>query len=131
MEQVFKNESPENHPQALANDRPVFRQASYSQSDTPEITRGKKHTFKSVSPVDWYLYRKLPEVPEPVTISWVTIGYADTRYTGTALILTSKGKTIGDGYVSTTHKVMVEVKHKVDPSTQEASADVTHGLDRF
>lgn len=134
MQEVFRNESPKNVPQDPATERPVFLKASYSQSGATDPARREKHKLKSISPVDRYKYLKLPETPAPelVTVTWVPLGYADTRYVGNVRILNSKGKTIGEGYVSDTHKVMAEMKQKIDLWPQQAAAGPgTRGLDRF
>jgi len=133
MRHVLATELPRVHPDGRTNVEPIFRKAVYSLPNQQDGSKPEKRKTKRVSPVDWYRYRQQPEIPEIVTIDWVTLGYADTSFTGDVRILTRSGKTVADGYITETRKVVAAVKHKVDLTAQQVSVagPVTHELDRF
>lgn len=133
MRHVLANDVPRVHPDGRTNVEPIFRKAVYFPPNAGDSSKLDKRKIKRVSPVDWYRYRQQPEIPDIVTIDWVTLGYADTSFTGDVRILTRSGKTVADGYITGTRKVVAAVKHKVDLTAQQASAagPVTHELDRF
>lgn len=133
MRHVFASEHLRVRPDDGTSVEPIFRKAMYSPPNAEDSSEADKRKIKRVSPVDWYRYRQQPEIPEIVTIDWVTLGYADTSFTGDVRILTRAGKTVADGYITGTHKVVAAVKHKVDLTAQQASAagPVTPELDRF
>jgi hypothetical protein len=110
------------HPDGWTNVEPTFRKAVYSLPSAGDSPKPDKRKIKRVSPVDWYRYRQQPDTPDIVTTEWVTLGYADTNFTGNVRILTSSGKTVADGYITASHKVMAAIKHKVEVPAQQASA---------
>lgn len=89
---------------------------------------------REFSPVDRYWYRTSYEAPEFVRVEWTLLGYANTSFVGDVRILNRNGKTIAEGYVTETRKVIAGFKREVDASVKPAatvSGLGAAGLDQY
>lgn len=84
----------------------------------------KKASLKRTSPVDWYWYRKPPATPKLTTMDWIPLGYAVTDYSGRARILTLNGKTVADGHITPSGKVLGGFEREFKPPTPEPPAPI-------